>query len=270
MAEVTVTNVSAETTFTATYSNATATCIVTVGPATLSLATNKSILSQYHSDSATLTATYSLGAGGTVELYNSNDVKIGTFTDAGGGTYTYSLASTGAGDLSLYAKCSGVTSSNVSIEDCFLYSTTEISRTSTYNTDKYATMFSNFSFTSDSYLCELDIKYTNASTGFGVAPTGRTDPYHEIDFADSLQSNKHIQSMYTTAGTYRYDEISTNTYYTIKFTYVNGILTVYINGTQKGSYSNLSAYNEDTREIYWYEWSSGRTTYVKNVKIKSL
>ena len=264
-------SVSATSTITATYQNVTDTCTVTVGQATLSLATNKSILSYYNSDSATLTATYSLGAGGTVELYNSNDVKIGTFTDAGGGTYTYSLASTGAGDLSLYAKCSGVTSSNVPIEDCFLYSANETSRTSTYTTDTLTAVFSNFSFASDSFLFEADVKYTGESIGICVEPNDKTSPYHHILWAYSnSQQSFYIGRQSSGEETNRYGSISTNTYYSLKFTYENGTVTSYMGGTQKGQYTGKTYLNGETRNLYWYEWNSGRTITAKNIKIKAL
>lgn len=258
-------------TLTASYSNVSDTASVTVGQATLSLATNKSILSYYDSDSATLTATYSLGAGGTVELYNSNDVKIGTFTDAGGGTYTYSLASTGAGDLSLYAKCSGVTSSNVSIEDCFLYSANETSRTSTYTTDTLIAVFSNFSFVSDSFLFEADVKYTGESIGIAVTPNNANAGYHHLLLAYNYgKQSFYIGKQNSGEDTYRYDSISANTYYSLKFTYENGTVTSYMDGTQKGQYTGKTYLNGETRNLYWYEWNSGRTITAKNIKIKLL
>ena len=261
-------------TLTASYSNVSDTASVTVGQATLSLATNKSILSYYDSDSATLTATYSLGAGGTVELYNSNDVKIGTFTDAGGGTYTYSLASTGAGDLSLYAKCSGVTSSNVSIEDCFLYSANETSRTSIYSSDHLTEMFNNFSFESNNYVVEADIKFSDTSLGFGTAPINTSSLYHHITFANSYQSGNKL-SFYTgkqSSGenVYRYDFINLNTYYNLKYEFSESSVTTYVDNVQKGTYSSLSYMNNETRTLVWQEWATNKTIYAKNIKVKSL
>lgn len=237
------------------------------GGSSITLSSNKNILSYYHSDTATLTATYESGA--TMELYNADTmVKIGNFTGSGG-TYTYTYNSTGVGDINLVAKVGSDISNQILIEDCYLYAPTEISRTSTYNTDSYATMFNNFNFTSDNFECSVDIKWASNSTGFGVAQTGGSI-YHEIDFANSLQSGQNKLSLYCNGSTYRYDTISLDTYYTIKFTFENdGTLTVYLNDTQKGEYDKSSLLG-DTREIYWYEWSSGKTTYIKNVKIKEI
>ena len=237
------------------------------GGGSITLSTNKSILSHYHSDTATLTATYNTGA--TVELYNANTMtKIGNFTETTSGTYTYTYSATGVGDVNLVAKAGSDMSSPVQIEDCYIYAPTEISRTSTYNTDQYATMFNNFNFTSDNFECSVDIKWGSNSTGFGVAQTGGSI-YHEIDFANSLQSSQNKLSLYCD-GTYRYDTISLDTYYTIKFTFEDaGTLTVYLDDVKKGEYTKSHLLG-DTREIYWYEWSSGKTTYVKNVKIKEI
>ena len=51
-----------------------------------------------------MTATHSLGAGRTVNLYNtSDDSLIGTMTDNEDGTYSYTYNSQGIGDLTVCA-----------------------------------------------------------------------------------------------------------------------------------------------------------------------
>ena len=271
VASVTV-SVSAETTFTATYSNATATCIVTVQALTLSLSANKNVLSYFDSETATLTAVYSGGSGATIELYNAaTSVKIGNFTDAGNGNYTYSYSSAGTGDISLMAKIGTLESSSVSIEDCILYKPNEISRTSTYTTDHLTAVFSNFSFVSDSFLFEADVKYTGESIGICVEPNDKTSPYHHILWAYSNSKQSfYIGRQSSGEDTYRYDSISTNTYYSLKFTYENGTVTSYMGGTQKGQYTGKTYLNGETRNLYWCEWDSGRTVTAKNIKIKPL
>lgn len=274
MATVTV-SVSAETTFTATYSNATATCIVTVQALTLSLSANKNVLSYFDSETATLTAVYSGGSGATIELYNAaTSVKVGNFTDAGNGNYTYSYSSAGTGDISLMAKIGTLESSSVSIEDCILYKPNEITRTSTHTSDALVSVFNGFTFSSNSFVFEADVKYAGTSVGLGVAPTGRTTPYHHIMFANSYQSgNKesfYIGKQSSGEDFYRYDFIDLDTYYNTKFTYANGTITTYFDGTQKGSYSNRSYLDDETRELYWLEWASSKSITAKNIKIKPI
>lgn len=69
------------------------------------LTTNKSILSYSNSETATLTATHSLGAGQSVSVYNAvSGAKIGDMTDNQDGTYSYTYTSTGNG-ANLNIKC---------------------------------------------------------------------------------------------------------------------------------------------------------------------
>ena len=244
------------------------------GGGSITLSTNKSILSYYDSESATLTATYETGA--TMELYNANTMtKIGNFTETTSGTYTYTYSATGVGDVNLVAKAGSDMSSPVQIEDCYLYAPTEISRTSTHNSEILTSMFNDFDFTSDSFVCELDIKFPHDATAFAIAPSGRTTTYHHMSMGVSWYSNTNTLSLYlgrqsSGEDSYRYNEITLNTYYTLKIVYENDTVTTYLDGTQKGEYANKSYFNGETREIYWFEWASGYTTYVKNVKIKEI
>lgn len=87
---------------------------------TLTLTSNKSILSYADSESATLTATHSGGSGKTVEIYNAvTGVKIGDATDNNDGTYTYTYSASGYGDISMTATSGALESNAISIEDCY-------------------------------------------------------------------------------------------------------------------------------------------------------
>ena len=86
---------------------------------TITLTTNKSILSYADSESASLTATYSKGAGYSLEVYNAvTGVKIGDMTDNNDGTYSYTYNSAGIGDISMTAVRSNDESNSITIEDC--------------------------------------------------------------------------------------------------------------------------------------------------------
>lgn len=238
------------------------------------LSTDKNILSLYHNEQATLTVAYKTGE--TIELFNADTMeKIGNFTEDNG-IYTYSYNATGNGDINLIAKIGSRASNSVLIEDCFLYAPDEISRTSTYIADTCTAMFNDFSFESDNFVCELDIKFNGDSIGFAVAPNNTTTPYHHIGMGNSWQSGGNTLSSYlgrqngSGEDIYRYETTSLNTYYTFKFTFSNDTVTIYINDVQKQQYTNRSYLNGESRDIYWLEWNKDRITYVKNVKIKKL
>lgn len=98
------------------------------GEPPISLISDKFILSYVNSDSTTLTATHKNGGGQTVQLYNSNDNSlVGTMTDNNDGTYNYVYTSTGAGDISFYAKSEDLISENCIIQDWEIYETSSSS-----------------------------------------------------------------------------------------------------------------------------------------------
>lgn len=236
------------------------------------LSTDKNILSLYHNEQATLTVPYKTGE--TIELFNADTMeKIGNFTEDNG-VYTYSYNATGNGDINLIAKIGSRASNSVLIEDCFLYAPDEISRTSTYTTDHLTEMFNNFSFESNNYVVEADIKFSDASLGFGTAPINTSSLYHHITFGNSYQGG-HKLSFYTgkqSSGEniYRYDFINLDTYYNLKYEFSESSVTTYVDNVEKGTYSSLSYMNDETRTLVWQEWDANRTTYAKNVKIKKL
>lgn len=89
---------------------------------TITLTTNKSILSHVESESATLTATYSKGAGHSLEVYNATTgTKIGDMTDNNDGTYSYTYNSANVGDISMTAIDGAIESNSISIEDIYYY-----------------------------------------------------------------------------------------------------------------------------------------------------
>ena len=93
---------------------------------TLSLSSNKNILSYYDSESATLTATLleeGVGVSGeTVEFFKGS-TSLGTATTDSNGIATKSYTSTGAGDVSFTAGVGSLVSETYEIEDCTKYDT---------------------------------------------------------------------------------------------------------------------------------------------------
>ena len=107
----------------------------------VTLTSDKSILSYADGDSATLTATVledsSAVSGETVEFYRyvdgTNDVLLGSDVTDSNGEAIYSYASAGIGDVELYAKVRTFVSKTYSIEDCNYYNVNSISSTTTLN-----------------------------------------------------------------------------------------------------------------------------------------
>ena len=117
------------------YNNASSSAVsVSVSEATatlygVSLTSDKSVLSHYHSESAVLSAfvydTNEDGVSGeTVEFFKGS-TSLGTATTDSNGVATKTYASTGSGDVSFTATCSSVTSSPVTVEDCYYVNTGE-------------------------------------------------------------------------------------------------------------------------------------------------
>lgn len=138
---------------------------------TLTLTSNKSVLSYADSDTCTLTATYTENdtgvSGKTVEIYKGS-TKLGNATDNGDGTYTYTLASSGAGDLSLTAKVGSLVSEIYSISDRIVYDDASSDKSSKYS---YLNV-SSLQFVSDHY--EAVTTTTDSATNY-YAPIYVTD-----------------------------------------------------------------------------------------------
>lgn len=101
----------------------------------IEITANKYILSYAESETSTITATYTEGAGYTLEIYNAHtNVKLGDMTDAGSGTYTYTYTSTAYGNISLIVKESTEKSNIITIDDCYRYDPANSDKTSTYGT----------------------------------------------------------------------------------------------------------------------------------------
>ena len=107
----------------------------------VSLSSNKSILSKYNSESATLTAQLLDGSspasvsGVTVEFFNGS-TSLGTATTNSNGVATKSYTSAGIGDMTLTAEVDSYSSEEVSLVDADYYNATGVSFTSTSSTDR--------------------------------------------------------------------------------------------------------------------------------------
>ena len=229
--------------------------VTPAGP-TLTLTADKSILSYADSESAVLTATYSDGAGEIIQLYDGNDVLLGTMTDQNDGTYTYTYASAGAGDLTFKAKLGSLVSETYSLEDCTYY-----------NTTVYTTSPATLNIPLPSHFSlEYVLKQTDSS---------KSVPY--LDIGDST-NNRMLVGQYARAGTnglitytgsqtnYPYSSNPTfNQENTINFTYDGTDYTYWLNDLTPMTVSDKGVTLSKLIHI-----EGGYGGYLKDIKIKPL
>ena len=248
---------------------------VTVGSVSLAEASSKSAISYYHTESATLSATVlddedNVAVGQTVEFFKGS-TSLGTATTNSSGVATKSYASTGSGDVSFTATCNEVTSSSLTLEDCYYYSPTEISYTSS-GTVVETKICDIFDINGQNFILEFDIKNGSQSGGgWNIGATAQYSPpstanyriYIGTDTGKFVINNRTNSSSSSSTGSF-----SSNTYYHMKLTKSGTTFTGYYgdNNTSIASKtaSWLSSYTDWC--IYWINW--GSTNYVKNIKLK--
>ena len=253
-------------------------------PASITLTSDKSILSYADSQSATLSATVKdsdsqVMEGVTVEFYKGS-TSLGTATTNSSGIATKTYASTGEGDLSFTAGVGSLVSETYSIEDCYFYDSltsdkslfTLVQGTATmeYSSDglKY-TGTSNvdcihkliYDLPDGSYNLEFDITDINGvSSGYSTA----------IGTEDAMilrSSNGYYARKISTSGDFfsgkKYSaplslkiEVTGTTSKTIKY---------YVGTTLLGTGSNISRNKEFIFRSY-----TNRMIQIKDLKIKPL
>ena len=228
--------------------------------ASVSLSADKSILSYYGSESATLSATVlddndSPMEGETVEFFKGS-TSLGTATTNSSGIATKSYASAGSGDVSFTATVGAISSETYSLEDCTYYSTTQYS-------DPGATL--NIALPSH-FSLEYIIKQTDSS---------KSVPY--LDIGDTT-NNRMLVGQYARAGgnglivykssstTYAYTSNPTlNQDNTVHFTYDGTDYTYWLNDLTPMTVSDKGV---TLTKLIHIEAAWGG--YLKNIKIKPL
>ena len=138
----------------------------------VSLSADKSILSYYDSESATLSATVldqssQPMSGVTVEFFNGS-TSMGTADTNSSGVATKTYASTGAGDLSFTASVGTISSETYSIQDCDYYAdSTKISAWSNVSSGGTAFKKSTYAIGLDSYSVEMKFNTIDAQIMVG-------------------------------------------------------------------------------------------------------
>ena len=230
-------------------------------PDSISLSADKSVLSYYDGESATLSATV-LDAnsqpcsGETVEFFNGS-TSMGTATTNSSGIATKTYSSTGVGDVTFTAEVGNLVSETYSLEDCTYYNPTQSSGTKTFNVPLPST------FTLTYILKQGASNYSS--------------PY--LDIGDST-NNRMLVGQYARAGgnglivyktsstTYAYStNIPTNQENIISFTYDG---TNYSYSLNNGTPLVVEDKGVTLTKLIHQEGATTQSNYIKNIKIKPL
>lgn len=246
---------------------------VTPVVSTVSLSSDKSVLSAYDSESAVLSATVLDGSsnpmsGETVTFYNGS-TSMGTATTNSSGIATKSYSSTGAGDVTFKATSSNVESSTVTVEDCWNTKLTEQTITCT-SSSKYTSVGLNtiHNIKDDDFVLEFDSKGNGTlSVGHSSYWESSTNYRATLGTADG----KHYYSTRATSTSESYGgTYDSNTYYHYKLTREGSTIKFYVDGTLLGTKTASFFSSYTTWCIYSIIWGANTSQTIKNIKIKPL
>ena len=242
----------------------------------VSLSSNKSVLSAYDSESAVLSATVldqssNPMSGETVTFYNGN-TSIGTATTNSSGIATKTYASAGSGDVTFKATCESIDSSTITVEDCYYVNTGETSSltidsgvtctvedgaikiTKSSSGEKFVTC--KYSYVSDNHEITFTVPTISSSTnvplGFAVYTSG-----NQIYWAGYNKS----QGKFDSKGGAKTVSLSAGD--TIRIVKSGSNLTAYVNNT---SISSVSTATSGVRLAFYT--NNGYIQYIDDIKVK--
>lgn len=265
---------------------------------TIVLVSSKSTLSQADSESATLTATHSQGAGKTVEIYNATTgTKIGDATDNQDGTYTYTYNSQGVGDISMTATSGALESNAITIHDCILYDPASSSNLTkytiptglsfTFDTDHYVATLNNqnwknlnrtFTSNTTKFTLEYDALFTSSKSNtqlgtylFSTQNLGMVFLTSPIDSVCVLAKSNGVEN-YQNRQDANYTYTRDVWYHIETIVDSNSTTTnLYLNNTLVSTLTNnYISFTDLNNIIFSVGWESGATVHLKNIKVKPL
>lgn len=249
---------------------------VTPVASTLTLTSDKPVLSYYDSDTLTLTATLTGGSvsGKTIEFFKGN-TSIGTAQTDSNGIATKSYSATGVGDVVFSATGNNLTSQLITVEDCKFYnsgdkvSNLEIgSNVSCTSNGSYITITTS---TSGEKYVKLPVTLANDwQYEVEVAETGSNqDLTFIIDIGGcwgAIPHNGSNMSITLTGGSsVNYPFSGSIVGGKLKITCISNTITVYFNNTLL-----VSRYREVSGYKMGFYTNNGRVQKVKNIKLKAL
>ena len=253
------------------------------GVRTLSLVSDKDILSYYDEEVATLSATLLENgvpvAKEYVEFFNGS-TSLGTAQTNANGVATKTYTSQGIGDIEVSASVGSISSETYTIEDCTYYNSAEVTRSTTngstiYDSDMAVALPTN---------CEITLEAwsNNSSTGGGehrffMFPksqysSGTTQPQYALYFDLLGQNNAKFGKRQSNSSMYIGSTFSAtrSTYHTVKLVKTGTSIAFYFNDDLKATESESWIDNYSDYTFSMMRWGTGGTSKLRNVKIKAL
>ena len=224
----------------------------------VSLTSDKSILSYADSETATLTATVldqfnQPMENETVSFAVVGGSTIGSDTTDSNGEATVSYSSEGAGDLNIQASCGTLLSEIYEVEDCDYYSTTTYTSTTEIN----KTLLNSTACT-----VEFDIVKVGSTSGAYLHIGTDSNNFIGVGLIGSGYYGFLIQHNGSRETTQTDSSLGNGTFHTV-LTYNNGSITCVINNKTK----NYTFTQPISKVLKADCWSSGQ---IKNIKVKPL
>ena len=242
---------------------------------TLTLISDKTTLSQYDSDVATLTAILldnGEGVQGEEITFDTGSIIQPIIETNSQGVATTSYTSTGAGNITLSITGDGLTST-LEIEDCIYAHLEEYSLTRSSSSEVCTLIDSNLSLTLPSnFTFEYDYKGALSNARFGLFDSAYYNSNRNYSLTTQLGSTDYT-GVYRDTSTHGLDSgklyTDTTQYNSCKITSQNGTVTWLLGGTNSASASLDWITSHNPYVIGTQTWNAG-TIYVKNLKLKSI
>ena len=245
-------------------------------PTTLTLTSDKDVLSAYDSETATLTATVLDQNGNAMSgesvVFKKGSTTLDTKTTNSSGVATYTYTGTGVGDVTITVECNSL-QETYSIEDCKYWNETGITHTSTSTTDTSYPHEISYAYVPSTHY-EVSFDY-NMQTGFRLYFCGTqvVNVGDTTDYGTGISRNasgKLVISNRTnsTSNVTTNKSITAGTYYTIKIEVEGTTRKVYLGN----ELIDTNSFNWLPNYTYYFNWAiwEGGTVYMKNIKIKEL
>ena len=261
---------------TATYDEVVSSAVtvtVSYGFTSVTVTSDKSILSYTDSESATLTAQLKNGdatasiSDETVEFYKyvdgTNDVLLGSGVTDSNGEATYSYSSQGVGDISVYGKVRSLVSKTYSIEDLYDYDLT------TYNSSATSPLKlpnGNFELTYKSILKTSTAHNTNLNI-YGVLNDDTTQVISVIGLAKRTGKDGFHTSFVVNGVWEEYwhsSPVTVNSEYLVKYIYNNGQHSLYVDGDLLITTSKIM------KNMHDISVGVNQNEWIKDLKVKPL
>ena len=246
-------------------------------PDSISLSADKSVLSYYDSESATLSATV-LDAnsqpcsGETVEFFNGS-TSMGTATTNDSGVATKSYSSTGVGDVSFTAEVGSLVSGTYVLTDAVYAHASEISQSGASG-DHFTVIDNNLSLTMpNKFEWSFKMKSNNAGSRFIMAPVSNkssSNPNYSIGVQQTSTSRVGLYRTSSVTAVGSDASITGTDYHEWKITRDGNTFKWYFDGTQVNSDITLTWFDTYTpKTLGFMYWKTG-TMNVKDIVIKAL